>query len=97
VLNTGFLAAGSTPDLRIPESYQANAGVERDLGRGFVVEANYTVNRGITSGASSTLTLSVCPQGFATFRIIWPLATSQTFASGRPDLRPLYNAAGAAS
>ncbi|HKG13533.1 MAG TPA: TonB-dependent receptor, partial [Pyrinomonadaceae bacterium] len=32
------------PSIRMPESYQFNAGVERELGRGFVVEANYTFN-----------------------------------------------------
>jgi hypothetical protein len=34
------------PQLRIPESYQFNLGAERELGRGFVLEANYTFNRG---------------------------------------------------
>jgi hypothetical protein len=34
------------PNLRIPESYQMNVGFERELARGFVVEANYTFNRG---------------------------------------------------
>jgi len=35
------------PNLRIPESYQANAGFERELWRGLVVEVNYTFNRGL--------------------------------------------------
>ncbi len=35
------------PNIRIPESYQANVGFERELGRGFVFEANYTFNRGL--------------------------------------------------
>jgi outer membrane receptor protein involved in Fe transport len=35
------------PGLRIPESYQLNVGFEREIARGFVVEANYTFNRGL--------------------------------------------------
>jgi outer membrane receptor protein involved in Fe transport len=35
------------PRLRIPESYQANVGFEREIAHGFVVEANYTFNRGL--------------------------------------------------
>jgi hypothetical protein len=46
VLNTDFLAR-LDPRLRIPESYQVNAGVERDLGRGYSVEANFSFTRGI--------------------------------------------------
>lgn len=34
------------PSIRIPESYQFNAGIERELGRGLAVEVNYTFNRG---------------------------------------------------
>jgi len=34
------------PALRLPESYQLNAGFERELPGGVVVEANYTFNRG---------------------------------------------------
>lgn len=52
--NTGFLAntgsAGNPlrsadPNLKIPESYQFNIGFEREIGKGFVFEANYTVNK----------------------------------------------------
>lgn len=32
-------------DLKIPESYQFNVGFEREIGGGFVFEANYTFNR----------------------------------------------------
>lgn len=44
-LQTNF-ARRLDPNLRIPESYQANVGFERELARGFVFEANYTFNRG---------------------------------------------------
>src|ERR1041384_4041915 len=46
VTNTNF-SRRLDPDLRIPESYQLNAGVERDLGRGYAVEANFSFTRGI--------------------------------------------------
>ncbi|MDT4896597.1 MAG: hypothetical protein QOH25_1674, partial [Acidobacteriota bacterium] len=46
VLNSGF-SRRLDPALRIPESYQANVGMERDLGHGLVFETNYTFNRGI--------------------------------------------------
>lgn len=52
--NTGFItdvtSAGNPlrsveDDLRIPESYQFNVGFEREIGRDFVFEANYTYNK----------------------------------------------------
>src|ERR1051326_5770196 len=45
VLNRNF-SRRLDPDLKIPESYQINAGVERDLGHGFSAEANFTFTRG---------------------------------------------------
>ena len=45
-LNTGF-SRRLDPTLRIPESYQANIGIERELPKHWVFEANYTYNRGI--------------------------------------------------
>ncbi len=33
------------PDLKIPESYQFNVGFEREIGRDFVFETNYTWNK----------------------------------------------------
>jgi hypothetical protein len=45
-LNTNF-SRRLDPTLRIPESYQVNVGLERQVSRSFVFEANYTYNRGI--------------------------------------------------
>ncbi|MGH8515660.1 MAG: hypothetical protein ACREV8_17310, partial [Gammaproteobacteria bacterium] len=45
-LNAGF-SRRLDPSLRIPESYQANVGIERELPKRWVAEANYTYNRGI--------------------------------------------------
>ena len=33
------------PNIKLPESYQFNAGFEREIGNGFVFEANYTWNK----------------------------------------------------
>lgn len=33
------------PNLKVPESYQFNAGFEREIGAGFVFESNYTFNK----------------------------------------------------
>jgi hypothetical protein len=33
------------PNIKLPESYQFNVGFEREIGKGFVVEANYTWNK----------------------------------------------------
>src|SRR5215207_5992183 len=52
------------PTLKIPESYQANAGFERELGRGFVVEANYTFNRGLHLWREFNANAPRLPPGF---------------------------------
>ena len=44
VLKTNF-SRRLDPAFRIPESYQINAGVERDLGHDYAVEANFTLTR----------------------------------------------------
>src|SRR5205807_5023908 len=45
--NAGGLLRRLDPSLRIPESYQANVGFERQLRKGLVFEANYTWNRSL--------------------------------------------------
>lgn len=46
-VNCGNAAFGRILDsnLQLPESYQINVGFEREIGAGFVVEANYTWNK----------------------------------------------------
>ena len=46
-LTCGNASFGRTIDanIKIPESYQFNAGIEREIGKGFVIEANYTWNK----------------------------------------------------
>ncbi len=66
VKNTDF-ARRLDPDLRIPESYQANAGFERDLGGKLVVEANYTFNRGLHLFREFNANAPQLPSGFSNF------------------------------
>ena len=46
IREAGFIRRLSN-DFRIPESYQASLGFERELARGFKVEINYVFNRGL--------------------------------------------------
>ncbi len=82
------------PALRIPESYQANVGFERALGRGFVLEANYTFNRTAHLWREFNANAPRLPRGYANFTAY---LSTRDFANFR-DLtgtRPLYNAAAA--
>ncbi len=66
VLNTEF-SRRLDPALRIPESYQVNAGVERDLGRGYAIEANFTFTRGIHLWREFNANAPVLPPGYKNF------------------------------
>jgi hypothetical protein len=79
------------PDLRIPESYQFNAGLERELARGFVVEANYTYNRGIHLWREFNANAPRLPSGFRDFN---EYLLSRDFANFRNagGVRPVYDA-----
>jgi len=72
--NTGFVtnvtSAGNPlrsvePDLKIPESYQFNLGFEREIGNGFVIEANYTVNKTVHLWRDFNANAPRLPAGFA--------------------------------
>ncbi|MEJ7849366.1 MAG: hypothetical protein WKF92_14895 [Pyrinomonadaceae bacterium] len=52
------------PTLKVPESYQFNAGFERDLGGGFVFETNYTFNRTIRLFREFNANPYNLPEGF---------------------------------
>jgi hypothetical protein len=79
------------PDLKIAESYQANAGFERELGRGFVVEANYTFNRGLHLWREFNSNAPRLPAGFKDFN---EYLLSLDFANFRDasGVRPVYGA-----
>jgi outer membrane receptor protein involved in Fe transport len=83
------------PTLVIPESYQANIGLERQLGSKFVVEANYTWNRGVHLWREFNANAPVLPAGFANFS---QYLLSRDFPNLRPCpscSRPLFNGTGA--
>ncbi|MBV8858118.1 MAG: TonB-dependent receptor [Acidobacteria bacterium] len=79
------------PNIKIPESYQASAGFERELGRGFVVEANYTFNRGLHLWREFNANAPRLPSGFKDFA---EYLLSRDFANFRDPSggRPVYGA-----
>lgn len=91
VLNTGF-SRRLDPDLRIPESYQANVGYEREIGRSFVFETNFTFNRGIHLWREFNANAPRLPAGFNSFTDYLTSRDFVNFRSGPFLTRPLYNA-----
>ena len=90
VSNTNF-SRRLDPDLTIPESYQVNAGVERDLGRGYSVEANFSFTRGIHLWREFNANAPVLAEGYKNFS---EYLTSRDFTNFRAASgRPLHNAA----
>jgi hypothetical protein len=74
--STGFLtntgAAGNPlrtvdPNLKIPESYQFNIGFEREIGKGLVFEANYTVNKTVHLWRDVNANAPIVPAGYSDF------------------------------
>jgi hypothetical protein len=94
VLNTEF-SRRLDPALRIPESYQLNAGVERDLGRDFSVEANFTFTRGIHLWREFNANAPVLPAGYSNFSEFLASRDFANFRNPTTLTRPLYNAANA--
>lgn len=90
VLNTGF-SRRLDPALRIPESYQANVGFERDLKHGFVFETNYTFNRGLHLWREFNANAPVLPAGFRNFTEYLASRDFVNFRSNPFGIRPLYN------
>jgi hypothetical protein len=78
------------PSIRIPESYQFNAGFEHEVGRGFVIEANYTFNRGIHLWREFNANAPRLPTGFRDFA---DYLLSRDFANFRnaAGARPVYD------
>lgn len=64
VRETGFIRKLS-PTIRIPESYQASLGLEREIGKGFKVEVNYVFNRGLHLWRESNANAPQLPAGFS--------------------------------
>jgi hypothetical protein len=53
-----------SPDLKIPESYQMNLGFEKEIGNGWVLEANYTWNKTAHLWREYNINLPILPAGF---------------------------------
>ena len=92
VRNTDF-SRRLDPRLRIPESYQLNAGIERDLGRGYSVEANFTFTRGIHLWREFNANAPVLPAGYKNFTEFLASRDFVNFFNPSTSTRPLYNAA----
>jgi hypothetical protein len=90
-LNTGF-SRRLDPSLRIPESYQANIGFEREIGRSLVFEANYTFNRGIHLWREFNANAPVLPGGFSTLTQYLLSRDFPNFRSVPGGPRPIYDA-----
>jgi hypothetical protein len=80
------------PQLRIPESYQANAGIERYLGNRFIIEANLTLNRGLHLWREFNANAPILPLGYQRFSDYLGSRDFANFRNGPAGLRPLYNA-----
>jgi hypothetical protein len=95
VKNFGLLNAEFSrrldPALRIPESYQANVGLERDLGHGLVFETNYTFNRGLHLWREFNANAPRLPVGFKNFSEYLGSRDFVNFRSSPFGVRPLYN------
>jgi hypothetical protein len=95
VKNFGALNAGFSrrldPELRIPESYQANVGLERDLSRGFVFETNYTFNRGLHLWREFNANAPRLPAGFKNFSAYLGSRDFVNFRISPFGVRPIYN------
>ncbi len=94
VLNTQF-SRTLDPALRIPESYQINAGIERDLGRGYAVEANFSFTRGIHLWREFNTNAPVLPSGYKNFSEYLASRDFANFFNPASSSRPIYNAASA--
>jgi hypothetical protein len=90
VLNSGF-SRRLDPALRIPESYQGNFGVEREIGEGFVFESNYTFNRGLHLWREFNANAPILPTGFKNFSEYLGSHDFVNFRSSPFGIRPLYN------
>lgn len=55
------------PNLKIPESYQFNIGFEREIAKGLVFEANYTINKTANLWREYNPNVPVVPSGYSDF------------------------------
>jgi hypothetical protein len=79
------------PSLRIPESYQANVGFERQIQKSFVVEVNYTWNRGLHLWREFNVNAPVLPKGYKSFTDYLASQDFVNFLSKPGGVRPILN------
>ena len=89
-LNAGF-SRRLDPSLRIPESYQANVGFERELPRAWVFEANYTYNRSLHLWREFNVNAPRLPAGFKSFTQYLSTRDFSNFLSSPGGSRPIIN------
>lgn len=94
LLDTGF-SRRLDPSLRIPESYQLNLGMERELGANIVIETNYTFSRGLHLWREFNANAPALPTGYNSFSAYLSSRDFANFRNGPLGLRPLYNGANA--
>ena len=63
-LNNNSFFRSLDPNLKIPESYQFNLGFEREIFKGYVFEANFTLNKSIRLWREVNTNAPVIPSGF---------------------------------
>jgi Carboxypeptidase regulatory-like domain/TonB dependent receptor-like, beta-barrel len=93
-LNTNF-SRRLDHSLRIPESYQINGGVERDLGHGFALEANFTLTRGIHLWREFNANAPVLPSQYKNFSEFLASRDFANFVNPATATRPLHNVSSA--
>lgn len=74
------------PNLKIPESYQFNLGFEREIGKGFVFEANFTSNKTSHLWREYNPNLPVLPSGYSDWTG-YLLANPFTFTNSNGNIR----------
>jgi hypothetical protein len=90
VLNNDF-SRRLDPRLRIPESYQFNFGVERDLGSNFILEANATLTRGIHLWREFNANAPRLPSGYKDFASFLASRDFANFVNAKTGSRPIYD------
>lgn len=92
VLNAGF-SRRLDPQLRIPESYQANVGLERQTGKNIVLEVNYTWNRNVHLWREFNVNAPHLPKNFKSFSDYLASRDFANFLNHPGGVRPLLNTA----
>ena len=94
--NAGTSTAGGLlrrldASLRIPESYQANVGFERQVRGNFVFEVNYTWNRSLHLWREYNVNAAVLPKGYKNFTEYLASRDFSNFLARPGGVRPLLN------